>query len=349
MTAGITLSEKQMLGNCAFAKTVLMLIIVLYHCMLFWGENWFIGKPIISAPVLGYISSWLNSWHVYAFALISGYIFSFKMSSNNYDNYYTFVFKKIKRLIVPYVFIMFFWVLPISDYYFNFTTQEIVNKYILAESPSQLWFLWMLFWVFVLSWPLYKYLMNHKYILLLTIAFCYGVSIVGNYIIPNYFGIWTALSYMPTFWCGIIIRGKKLNWLKSISCWKWIIADIALCVFSNVISLDGNLILKLADSFLILLTHIVGALMAFFVLQHLAIKFEKIQDNNVFDILKKHSFTVYLLHQQIIYVCISILNGKINPYIHVLVIFAIALCLSIIISQLLNKSKITSFLVGNGN
>lgn len=69
--------EKE-LNNCTAIKAILMLIIVIYHSMRVYAEGtWGPYAPMQDAPILGYISDWLNSFHVYAFTLISGYIFSF--------------------------------------------------------------------------------------------------------------------------------------------------------------------------------------------------------------------------------------------------------------------------------
>ncbi len=69
---------KKQLDNCYFIKTVLMIIIVFYHSILFWSESWLTEvTPVFESKSLAVISSWLNSFHVYAFTLVSGYIFYF--------------------------------------------------------------------------------------------------------------------------------------------------------------------------------------------------------------------------------------------------------------------------------
>lgn len=72
-------ANKDSLGNSAFVKTVLMLCVIAYHSMVFWTGKWWdleIGFPSKS---VGYLANWLNSFHVYAFALVSGYLFAFKI------------------------------------------------------------------------------------------------------------------------------------------------------------------------------------------------------------------------------------------------------------------------------
>ena len=48
-----TVTDRQAeLKNCNFVKTVLMLIVVLYHCMVFWTGTWFSEAPVHSSGAL---------------------------------------------------------------------------------------------------------------------------------------------------------------------------------------------------------------------------------------------------------------------------------------------------------
>lgn len=55
---------------------------------------------------------------------------------------------------------------------------------------------------------------------------------------------------------------------------------------------------------------------------------------------------IYLFHQQVIYVCIFLLNGLINPYIHAALNFIVAMIVSLLISIMTMKFKWTKFLIG---
>ena len=57
--------EKKELQNCNFVKMVLMLIVVLYHSMLFWSGNWYTGNPVLEAKELGVCALWMNNFHIY--------------------------------------------------------------------------------------------------------------------------------------------------------------------------------------------------------------------------------------------------------------------------------------------
>ena len=72
------MNEKKILKDCRFIKTILMILVILGHCMAFWSGEWFTGNPCISSKGLKYLYGWINSFHVYAFTLISGYIYASK-------------------------------------------------------------------------------------------------------------------------------------------------------------------------------------------------------------------------------------------------------------------------------
>lgn len=107
----------------------------------------------------------------------------------------------------------------------------------------------------------------------------------------------------------------------------------------------GTTIIKLLNLGLSFLLYIIGALMAFVVLQKLATRVNW-EESKVFSFLSKNSMLVYLFHQQIIYVFISLLNGVINPYLHAGINFVGAMAISLLISTVLMKFKWTRFLIG---
>ena len=73
-------SKELMLKNSSFVKTVLMLFVIFGHAVNFWNGSWFkVYSPVFECNPLAVLSSWINSFHIYAFTLVSGYIFSFKI------------------------------------------------------------------------------------------------------------------------------------------------------------------------------------------------------------------------------------------------------------------------------
>jgi len=93
------------------------------------------------------------------------------------------------------------------------------------------------------------------------------------------------------------------------------------------------------------LLQILGSVGFFSVLQKLVSCIP--QNNKVFQFLSKHSMVIYLIHQQLVYFCISWFNGLVPPLIMVLINFAFSLTVSSLIAIAMSKSRITRFFVGS--
>lgn len=340
------LNRQTELSNCTFVKTVLMLLVVAYHSIVFWSGTWFIDDPVLESSILSSLSRWMNSFHIYGFALVSGYLFYFlKCEKRKYLRFIPFVENKAKRLLVPYIFVSLTWVIPFAVYYFKYDAVEVFIRYILGTSPNQLWFLLMLFFVFMLFYPLTSFFEKFNVGGAIIVIGIYGIGLVGSMGFPNIFQILRACMYLSMFWLGFKIRQYGSNLLMKIPSLVWITADLLLFAFVRYLSCFDTFFFKMLNLGFTFLLHIFGALMVFVVLQKVA-NCINWKESKVFSLISKNSMPVYLFHQQIIYVLISLLNGRINPYFHAGINFIGVMCISLLISTLLMKFKWTRLLVG---
>lgn len=349
MTVDRLQKNDQVLRNCNFSKTVLMILVAFYHAIDFWTGTWFTRNPVFESKFLGLLAEYIGSFHIYAFTLVSGYIFAYKIAVGGYNRYLPFLWNKAKRLLVPYVFVMLIWVAPISEYFFRWDLADLIKKYILCINPSQLWFLWMLFGVFAIVWPLRR-VMIEKPLVGWTIAIAfYGFGIIGGKFVPNVFCIWTVCQYILFFFIGMRIRVKSENQERLITeivpWYCWLIADLVLFIGNTFARQQSGFAWRIMTFGMSFLLHIVGAIMAWTVLQTLAPHI-RWQDSKVFHTLSSYSMAMYLFHQQIIYFTISALNGVVNPWINAGVNFVAAIAGSLIISAVLMRWKVTRFLIG---
>ena len=287
-----------------------------------------------------YLSKWLNSFHVYCFTLISGYVFyALKFEQGRYQKYITFIANKAKRLLNPYAVVSVIWVIPISVYLTGIGWPEIWKSYVLGESPSQLWFLLMLFWVFIIIWPLSSYLDKHSIhglIIMITI-YLLGRKLSG--MVPNIWGFVTALQYEIYFYLGFLIAKRKvlINYKNTI---LWLFISVTLWLTANMVNLPQNI-----NALKELLIHTTGAIACFYMLQFILLK-SNCERCRFLKILANNSMTIYLFHQQLIYISIIFLNGKLSPWMHALVNFLFSLIVSLLISVVLKKNKYIRFLLG---
>lgn len=339
----MSVSEKKCekkLNNVNFSKCILMMLVILGHCLNLWTDrDWFICSPAITATQLGVLADWLTSFHTYTFVLISGYVFYFLKNENGrYGDFYSFVVGKIKRLIVPFAFVLCVWVLPFAIYFFKYDKRTIIQKYLLGTSPNQLWFLLMLFWVYIIAWILNSLFKEYFAFSFICVLCLYAIGVVGNHATVDIFNIWSACKYVMFFWIGFQLRGEKFKWINKINVFILILINLLLFILSLFVT---GVWRQLID----ILLHIEGAIMAFLVLDTLA---NRINWNNkkLLSILLKFSMPMYLFHQQIVYCCIIVTNGKMNPYINAIYIYIFTVIVSFIISKIMMSTKITRKLIG---
>lgn len=329
------------IDNCTFVKTVLMILVVLGHSVNFWKGNWFSAvEPSFSSNILVLISDFVNSFHIYAFVIVSGYVYAFlRIIKGKYPKYLSFLYNKVLRLIIPFIFTCFIWVAPVGCYFNGYSLKECLNRYLLGISPNQLWFLLMLFWCFVFAWPLTKMFKDQAILSLGVVLVFYIVGIVGSHFIPNYYSIWTGSEYLLFFWLGFQIFVYRTKFF-SIPTYVWIISYFILFISERVFAFSGVI-----ASLLQVMIHLIGALMAFFTIQWLATKVDW-KNSKLFWAFSKKSMPIYLFHQQFIYIIIIWLNGKVNPYFNAGLNFIVAMLAAFIVSSLLMKFKWTRFLIG---
>lgn len=329
------------LHKLTFIKTILMLCVIAGHSVNFWTGNWFTTVvPVFDSKFLCYISDFLSSFHVFAFTLVSGYLFYYlKIEQEKYKEFLPFIKGKVLRLIVPYIFVCIVWAIPIAEYFFQYSLGEIIRLYALGTNPNQLWFLLMLFWVYAIAWPLAGGVFDKRPLSgAVIVGGLYAVGIVGSRLVPNYFYFWTGCEYILFFWIGFMMR-KLPDFFGRIKWYVWLGGFIIFLVAREWI--DGGVVHSLLE----IAVHIFGAVAAFETLNALADK-ENLEEKGWFSGLSSKSMPIYLFHQQIIYFTIFWLNGKVNPYLNAGLNFVIAITGSIMISTILMRWKITRFLIG---
>ena len=249
-----------------------MFLVVLYHSILFYsGIDWFVGKPLYVVDSLKWLSGWLNKFHIYAFTLVSGYLYFYlRYENGKYQQLKGFLINKVKRLIVPYVFVCVSWVIPVSSCFFNYTAGDIFKKYVLATAPSQLWFLWMLFDVFVIVYCLSDVIYKSNVVSIIVALAGIGIGVVGGNLFPNVFCIWIGFSYIAYFILGCKIRQYGSDTLNRFGVITWVVAYAGLYIAVTYMKSINGLLFKISSFGLTVIMQLIGAVMAFLVLQKLA-------------------------------------------------------------------------------
>jgi len=330
----------------------LMIFIVLYHSLLFWAGNWFTllsNHSCVEVPTLANVAFYLNSFHIYTFVFLSGYLFYYLyVEQQKYQKFTSFVVKKAKRLLVPYIFVCLLWVIPFFVFFGGYYT-DILHKFILGESPEQLWFLLMLFGVFIVFYIVYQIQkkltekLKIKFpVLILLLCFILPVISVaiGKYI-PNIYRIWSIGRFFPVFVLGFYTRQGcvyKQLYIDKISLCIYLVLQILLFIFSDYIphTFSGELLRFLVQQ----VYHLLGAFTIFHLLAYII-------PNIFIKTLSKTSFGVYLFHQQIICLILFLTVPKLSPYLITLLCFIGSYTVSGIITYLLLKTRYTRWIIGS--
>lgn len=338
------MDKEKELGNIEIVKMFLMISVVLYHSMAFWKGNWFTVITPEPSKLLSNFATWLNTFHIYGFSLASGYLFQvLKCENEHYNTFSGFFKKKAQRLLVPLVFVSIVWAAPIYTYFFRPNTSVILKKFVFMESPSQLWFLGMLFVVFMLYWPISNLTDSNIFV-------GGGITIiylllgkVGYNLFPDVFQIWTGMRFVLYFYIGACLRKDNKKIACKIPSFVYLGLHILLFITWRNLNGRGGVIFKLISLSISELMYVLGAIGAFVIFERLADLIKK--PNRIVRFGCKHSMSIYLFHQQIIYVVLFLLNEKFHPFLLVLICFFVSIAVSSVISFIMDHFRVTRFLI----
>lgn len=340
--------EKKRLDNISFLKVFMMIMVVLCHCMIFFGGNWFTYvNPSYSALYLYKIALWTNTFHIQTFTMVSGYLYFYLRNDKCRADISKkkYIIKKTKRLLIPFISTCFLWVIPIATYFYKYDLKTIINKYIFMRQPNQLWFIVMLFVIFVLVEIFYKNIKFSLLRLLFSYFFCVILGTILSHLYINFFQIDKAILYLFYFYLGGYIYFKNSEIDIKHCCVFGFIAFIFYLLMTYINSINNTLV----HYFFVLLSPLLSSfqiIAIYYLFTYMIYRTKWINNNKFYKLLEENSFGIYLFHQQIIYFCIIFLNGVVHPIIQVILSFLISLFISLIMSIILKKHKITRFMFG---
>lgn len=317
--------------NISLMKTIAILLVVLYHSIMFYSGNWFtIFNPKIKFN--NSIFSIINNFQMPIFVFCSGYLFYLK------GNKQCSIKKRFKRLIVPYIFTSILYVIPISIIFFKYSAIQIIYKYFLGFEPSQLWFLLMMFWLYIIGCITNNKINFTKKNIFIVAIICPIISYILSKC--NILQIGTAFSYFPFYFFGGYISKQKITEKSK----KAIIYTLMVIIINLIIIKVGHkqaLQYRFITKYLQLLT----SCLEVFIFYLLTLNF-KGTCNKIYRTVESNSFGIYLFHQQIIYFCLYLTRAELKPPIQITLNFTVALVLSTLLTIMLKKNKHTKRMFG---
>lgn len=328
---------------CDQAKTLMMLLVIVGHSMAFYQGTWFTAlKPAEEAPLFGYGFAYLGSFHIFVFTFVSGYIFQYlKFEQGKYPFYKNFIKKKALRLLIPYAFLAAFWCVPFQIYFFHADGADLFRKFVLGYNPSQLWYILMLFFLFAIIYKVSNKIQSLKTFPAFIIAFAIYIFGMLLYALSIPFQLPATCLHMAFFLLGMVFRKNNV----AFGAWyKFAAVHLILFCITQYLSQDSTIIIKIVRYCIMPFVNMAGTLMIISLIKDF--QSAEIWSTSIFKFFKENFFTMYLVHQQIIYCSISIFNGLVAPPVLVIINFVTALSISSVICVFFNSFKATRLLIG---
>lgn len=285
---------------------------------------------------------------------VSGSIYYYcRINKGKYSSLKSLIINKLKRLIVPFLFIGILYSIPIK-YIIGMIEGNIINNiksFILGLNTGHLWYLLMLFDIFIIFYLYEKFILNKKYSIILNLIL-FSILYISSGFFTNIFQINRAIQYSIFFYLGyeffrskdkLILKLEKLK-SKSILIMTPVLIAISLVLIlvskmklssimlSKFFSLINVVIAMICITICYLIVYLINNRM-----KNIIIK-EKI--DKLINIIGKYSFNIYLLHEPIIFIVLHFIASKyINPNILVIVCLSISVSVSILISIIYTKLK----------
>ena len=175
-------------------------------------------EPIIQQKLSG-LHSWIYSFHMPLFFMISGYLFSLTNASFKDIDYGKFMFKKVKRLLVPYLvlgvitYLIKFTFSGLSHATRDFSLENFFKMFIVPSCDGStigyLWYVFTLFMVFAIVVALCQVHLNLKS------PVCCSVMILIFWCVDDFMpniemlNLKTVVHDMPYFMMGILYKSTE--------------------------------------------------------------------------------------------------------------------------------------------
>ena len=329
-------------------KTIAILLVIFYHCMLFYGGKstsfWPLSAGITSPEVI-VLTELLYNFSVPSLILCSGFLFL--LSTRNHPRSRWEMFKtKVKRLIWPYFIYGALWLVPLYTFFdipaFGrpFHT-DFVSGFIsmcMGVFTDHLWFLWALFWA-TLFFILIRNLLDGKKLIVAGALTVIAAGCIELFLsdIP-YYCIAESGPFFIVFFVGILLyyfNEKIEKWDSKIYC------IISLVLFAV---LGLTYYLNIDNTIVSYIQNISGALLFYFIFMAFSRTSysDKLNQSRFYNFCESRSMNIYLLNcpfMQIYFLLLYPLIGT-NVFLTILCLLILSYTSVFIAVWIQNKLKI---------
>lgn len=350
--------EKKKLDDITILRVIGILLVVLAHATHAYTSGW-VYETHVKSSFFRRLTLYVYSFHMPLFLFISGAVYYFcRKELEKYNDFKAFAWNKIKRLIVPYIFVGSVYLVPIRlklgiNLYPGITYGgAIFNQILRVQIPGGLWYVVMLFNIFIV-FRLFEKLIDANPIItnLIIFSFLYYWSPK----ITNQYQISRTCFHIIYFYLGYLFQQYKNQIIEKLKMLKypfWILFITHFCLFTfmrKCLRVPYPYFLwRMLNLSVRIIVPVLGIGYCYFAVLWILNKIPKITENKIIKVLDKNNFIIYLFHEPIIY-CIlyKLYDSSMKPIILVNICFWVSLLGSLILAFIINKSIILRFLTGN--
>lgn len=316
-------------------RAIAIILVVLGHSMILYA-NWDIFTPLKEFPNLVFFKTKIiNPFQLSIFFAVSGWLFAKTNINKNSVSFVSFFNSKIKRLIIPYFVVAFFYMNPIK-YMLHIPNFDNIQNLLISifkqliftgSAPGHLWFLPCLFFIFIIAYMSFDYINSNIKTLIAFITLII-LNKLSTYL-PSLFMINSVLYYLIYFYLGYFIyKIPKNDYINNIVNKHKVLSITILFTFI--------LLTIIVPSYYKIIFISLSIILLFFIIPN--------KKNSLLNYISTNSFGIYLFHSPFIYITFKYLTNY-NPIIVISINFILFGCLSILITELIRKTKY-KFIIG---
>lgn len=329
-------------------RCLAIILIVLGHSIIIYDHTFDLLKTEVEMPVFETMKHWISFIQLKLFFSISGFLMYYRVSKwkdmplkNVMSGYKGFIKNKILRLLFPYTFICFCWMNPVKILLgvpeYEFGIKLFLEQLVFMEC-GHLCFLPCLFFIFIISFPLFAIICNkvswHLSVLIIILFIWYSCSM------PHIMQLENVKYYFLFFYVGYLINylqecspPPRQDWFKENIIGSSIFYFILLCILIMV----GIIIwMKTSIGFDVYLSVVILIGLYMFVPS---------KRLYIVDEISNKSYGIYLFHSPMIYIT-AYLCPNINPWLMLFLNFFAFGFVAYSISKLIMQSKY-KYLIGS--
>lgn len=323
----------QRLISFDIAKAICIILVVIGHYMPDYSPEWYVGVHDV-----------IYTFHMPLFMFASGYIY---MATKKDIPYKDFLWKKVKRLMVPYLsvsaIVISIKLLTEGHAYVEnpVTWISYVKMFYLPEAGYFLWFIWALWWMFVIV-PLFKTKQMRLGLFVLALVLHYVPSFL-----PEIFCLRQFQNMLVFFMLGVVCCDwkREFSFVNKIPSWS-VIGCFIVAESMKVMDIRGGQIAELLPYL---------GIAAIMVLSSLLERWNRKRNGWLLDV-SVSSYIIYLFHTTFEGFAKAVIhkipffvdgNNEVLFCINVtIVVVCGVLCPIILHRYVLNKTKMTKVLFG---